>query len=163
MNDKVDDTSTSGQSRQVLLDAFQWIISDIERESSSGTVVQVLGPVVDVEFRGELPSIGNLMRVENRASGLPLETVELLGDGVMRAIALDTTDGLKRNAEYLEPMVEWRDTRDDDRALLCDPQTSGGLLAAVPRDRVANYLSKVEGATEIGEVLERENIAIVVD
>jgi selenophosphate synthase len=47
--------------------------------------------------------------------------------------------------------------------LLCDPQTSGGLLVAVPSERVANYLSKVEGATEIGEVLERENIAIVVD
>ena len=47
-------------SRQVLLDAFEWMISDIERESSSGIVVQVLGPIVDVEFRGELPAIGNL-------------------------------------------------------------------------------------------------------
>ena len=72
-----------------------------------------------------------------------------------------TTDGLKRNAEYLKDFVEWRGTAADD--LLCDPQTSGGLLVAVPSERVANYLSKVEGATEIGEVLERENIAIVVD
>ena len=103
MNDKADDTQKSeAPSQQVLLDAFQWIISDIERESSSGTIVQVLGPVVDVEFRGELPSIGNLMRVGDRTTGLPLETVELLGDGVMRAIALDTTDGLKRGAQVFD-------------------------------------------------------------
>ncbi len=74
-----------------------------------------------------------------------------------------TTDGLKRNQEYLKDLVEWRGTSDDDRALLCDPQTSGGLLVAVPPSRVAGYLSKIEGAVEIGEVLERENIAIVVD
>ena len=89
-------------SRQVLLDAFEWIIADIERESSSGVVVQVLGPVVDVEFRGELPSIGNLMRVGDRTKGLPLESVELLGEGVMRTIALDSTDGLKRGAQVFD-------------------------------------------------------------
>lgn len=74
-----------------------------------------------------------------------------------------TTDGLKRNQEYLKDFIEWRSTAADDRALLCDPQTSGGLLVAVPPSRAAGYLSKIEGAVEIGEVLERENIAIVVD
>jgi selenophosphate synthase len=47
--------------------------------------------------------------------------------------------------------------------VLCDPQTSGGLLVAVPRERASHYLSRVNGAFEIGEVTERENIAIVVD
>jgi selenide, water dikinase len=74
-----------------------------------------------------------------------------------------TTDGLRRNVEYLADLVSWLGISDDDRALLCDPQTSGGLLVAVPSDRVANYLSRVEGAVEIGEVLERGTIAIVVD
>ena len=74
-----------------------------------------------------------------------------------------TTDGMKRNQEYVESLADWRDTTDEDRALLCDPQTSGGLLVAVPPSRAAGYLSKIEGAVEIGEVLERENIAIVVD
>jgi len=74
-----------------------------------------------------------------------------------------TTDGLKRNQEYVKDFVEWRSTSADDRALLCDPQTSGGLLVAVSPSRAAVYLSKIEGAVDIGEVLERENIAIVVD
>jgi selenide,water dikinase len=85
-------------------------------------------------------------------------------DGAREALRQGaTTDGLKRNAEYLADLVEWRSVSDEDRALLCDPQTSGGLLVAVPAERTANYLSRVEGAVEIGEVLTRETIAIVVD
>src|SRR6266550_6397036 len=84
-------------------------------------------------------------------------------DGAREALRQGaTTDGLKRNAEYLESLVDWRSVSDEDRALLCDPQTSGGLLVAVPAERTANYLSRVEGAVEIGEVRERETIGIVV-
>jgi len=49
------------------------------------------------------------------------------------------------------------------RELLCDPQTSGGLLVAVSASRAADYLSRVPGAVEIGEVVNREAIAIAVD
>ena len=82
--------------------ALEWMLADIERETCSGTVVQIMGPVVDVEFRGELPSIGNLMRVEHRTQGLPLETVQLLGEGIMRCIALDTTDALTRGSRVFD-------------------------------------------------------------
>ena len=102
-----------------------------------------------------------------RASGVTLvihaASVPIL-QGAREALAAGaTTDGLKRNAEYLTELVSWRGTSDEDRALLCDPQTSGGLLVAVPPGRVANYVSRVEGAKEIGEVVERGAIAIVVD
>jgi len=73
------------------------------------------------------------------------------------------SDGLKRNAAYVESMVEWRKVSAFGRDILLDPQTSGGLLVAVPAERMSDYLSRMEGAAEIGEVLERENIAIVVD
>lgn len=73
-----------------------------------------------------------------------------------------SSDGIRRNSEYLEPLVDWKATPDVLRALLTDPQTSGGLLVAVPRERVSQYLSRVEGSTEIGEVIERDRFAIVV-
>jgi selenide,water dikinase len=63
------------------------------------------------------------------------------------------TGGGDRNAEYVEPLVEWGATRDDERALLVDPQTSGGLLVAVPAGAAADYLSRVPGAVVVGEVL----------
>lgn len=70
--------------------------------------------------------------------------------------------GVERNARYLQPDVDWGDATEHDRNLLVDPQTSGGLLVAVPSDRLDDYLSRVPGATLIGEAVARESSAIVV-
>jgi selenide,water dikinase len=73
------------------------------------------------------------------------------------------TDGGKRNAEYLRELVLWKKGSDEDRAIVHDPQTSGGLLVCVNRDRVADYLSRVAGAALIGEVIDRGDVAIEVE
>jgi F-type H+-transporting ATPase subunit beta len=62
---------------------------------SQGTIVQVIGAVVDVEFpRGAVPKIYDALHVAN--SPIVLEVQQQLGDGVIRAIALGSTDGMKR-------------------------------------------------------------------
>ena len=64
---------------------------------SSGKIVQIIGAVVDVEFpRDNLPKIYDALIVEE--SGLTLEVQQQLGDGVVRAIAMGVTDGLKRDS-----------------------------------------------------------------
>jgi selenide, water dikinase len=72
------------------------------------------------------------------------------------------TGGADRNSAFVEGRVEW--TRDDawTRALFADPQTSGGLLVAVPAEGVAGYLSRVPGSVEIGAVSPRGAREIVV-
>jgi F-type H+-transporting ATPase subunit beta len=63
---------------------------------SSGKIVQIIGAVVDVEFpRENLPKVYDALNVEE--VGLTLEVQQQLGDGVVRAIAMGTTDGLKRD------------------------------------------------------------------
>ena len=57
--------------------------------------------------------------------------------------------------------MTWGDASPFERALLVDPQTSGGLLVAVPAARVADYLSAVPGSVAIGEVLARSATGIV--
>ena len=53
--------------------------------------------------------------------------------GAREALAAGAlTGGAARNDRYLEPLVDWGRTTQDERALLVDPQTSGGLLVAVP-------------------------------
>ncbi|HEY4131114.1 MAG TPA: selenide, water dikinase SelD [Gemmatimonadaceae bacterium] len=71
------------------------------------------------------------------------------------------TGGAERNAIYLDSRVDWGSTSDERRALLMDPQTSGGLLVAVPADRVGEYLSLVPEGVEIGEVVARESYGLV--
>ena len=68
-----------------------------------GRIVQVMGPVVDVEFPpGELPEIYTALRVTNpgvddREDNLVLEVAQHLGENTVRTIAMDTTDGLMRS------------------------------------------------------------------
>ena len=67
---------------------------------SGGEVVQIIGAVVDVEFpRGEIPKVYDALRLEEQ--DLTLEVQQQLGDGVVRAIAMGSTDGLKRGVQVL--------------------------------------------------------------
>ena len=63
---------------------------------SQGKIVQIIGAVVDVEFsRSEVPRVYDALKVEG--TEITLEVQQQLGDGIVRAIALGSTDGLKRN------------------------------------------------------------------
>jgi F-type H+-transporting ATPase subunit beta len=65
---------------------------------SQGKVVQIIGAVVDVEFaRESVPKVYDALSVEGTAQPITLEVQQQLGDGVVRCIALGSTDGLKRN------------------------------------------------------------------
>src|SRR5271170_2934474 len=72
---------------------------------TSGQIVQVLGNVVDIQFSNSaIPSILNALRVSNPALGdkagnLVLEVAQHLGESTVRAIAMDSTDGLVRGME----------------------------------------------------------------
>jgi len=62
---------------------------------STGTIVQVIGAVVDVEFpRDTIPKVYDALHLDDR--GLTLEVQQQLGDGVVRAIAMGSSEGLKR-------------------------------------------------------------------
>ncbi|MEI8041902.1 MAG: F0F1 ATP synthase subunit beta [Verrucomicrobiota bacterium] len=74
---------------------------------NKGKTVQVIGPVVDVEFPGELPAIYNALTVDYDLpllgkTRLTLEVQQHLGDNWVRAVAMSTTDGLKRGMEVLD-------------------------------------------------------------
>jgi len=70
---------------------------------NTGTIVQVVGPVVDVEFQGALPAIHNALSIEctvqNRPMKVTLEVQQHLGDRRVRTVAMSGTEGLKRGYE----------------------------------------------------------------
>jgi F-type H+/Na+-transporting ATPase subunit beta len=98
-------------------------------EQATGNINQVLGNVVDVEFRqGSLPPILNALRVSNPAVSdeqwnLVLEVAQHLGENTVRCIAMDTTDGLVRGMQV----------RDTGKAIAIPvgPQTLGRLMNVI--------------------------------
>jgi F-type H+/Na+-transporting ATPase subunit beta len=70
--------------------------------SKSGRITQVIGAVVDVQFDEHLPQILNAIETSNQGSRLVLEVAQHLGESTVRAIAMDTTEGLVRGQEVTD-------------------------------------------------------------
>jgi F-type H+-transporting ATPase subunit beta len=69
---------------------------------TAGTIVQCIGPVIDVEFtRDSIPHVFHALRLESESAGLTLEVQQQLGDGVVRTIALGSSDGLRRGMKVI--------------------------------------------------------------
>ncbi|MDF1810635.1 MAG: F0F1 ATP synthase subunit beta [Verrucomicrobiales bacterium] len=76
--------------------------------SNEGTIVQVIGPVIDADFSasGKIPEIYNALEVSYDINGvatkLTLEVQQHLGDGWVRAVAMSSTEGLKRQMKIVD-------------------------------------------------------------
>ncbi|MCU6786820.1 F0F1 ATP synthase subunit beta [Aedoeadaptatus acetigenes] len=65
-----------------------------------GTICQVIGPVVDIQFEQDhLPDLLNAIKIQNDEEVLTVEVAQHIGDDVVRCIALGATDGLKRGMD----------------------------------------------------------------
>ena len=68
-----------------------------------GTVIQVIGPVLDIRFpEGSLPELLNAIEVPNGEATIVAEVAQHLGDNVVRAVAMSSTDGLQRGVPATE-------------------------------------------------------------
>jgi F-type H+-transporting ATPase subunit beta len=64
--------------------------------NKTGKITQIIGAVIDVSFEGDLPEIYTALEVSNDGNKLVLEVAQHLGEGTVRTIAMDSTEGLKR-------------------------------------------------------------------
>ena len=73
------------------------------QEKHVGTVVQVIGPVLDIRFEdGELPALLNAIEIELGEHKLTVEVAQHIGDNLVRCIAMSSTDGLVRGAKAVD-------------------------------------------------------------
>ena len=116
----------------------------------------------DITGFGLLGHLSHIARASKVTLRVDLDSIPVFA-GVREAVrAGSTTDGAKRNAEYLKDLVRWTKGNEEDRAILFDPQTSGGLVVCVDEREAAKYLSRIAGSVVIGEVIERGEVAIEV-
>ena len=75
-------------------------------EQKFGKVVQIIGPVIDVEFDGHLPAIYNALHVKSSESGVDIdiiaEVAQHLGENRVRAVAMKPTDGMQRGVAAVD-------------------------------------------------------------
>jgi selenide,water dikinase len=95
------------------------------------------------------------LQLDARAVPLLPAVLDSLDDGAR-------TGGADRNGRFVASSISWNDATDRQRAVLLDPQTSGGLLVAVAADRAAEYQVRVPGAVVVGRVLHRGAHPLVV-
>jgi F-type H+-transporting ATPase subunit beta len=112
-----------------------------------GRIKQVIGPVVDVEFEGgRLPEIKNAIRVtnksiDNREWNLVLEVAQHLGEGAVRCIAMDSTEGLTRGQQAKD--------------------TGNQIMVPVGRETLGRILNVVgEPVDEMGDVKAKKHYPI---
>src|SRR5262245_37724520 len=100
--------TANARRRIILTSAAAWR-NKLEQELHSmnkGKIVQVIGPVVDVEFPDKLPAIFNALTVEFDVLGQrtkqTLEVEQHLGENWIRSVAMGSSEGLKRGLEVVD-------------------------------------------------------------
>lgn len=134
---------------------------------NQGKVLQVMGPVVDVAFEDALPEINYALKVQNLDDSkrvvdidLTLEVSLHLGDNVVRTIAMDSTDGLKRGMTVVDTgaaisVPVGKETLGRIFNVLGDPiDNADGLSKSIKRMPIHRPAPKLEDLTSETEILE---------
>jgi len=146
------------EAQRPMLDAMK----ELNGRASRAALAVGARCATDITGFGLLGHMSHIARASRVTLRVELDVIPVF-TGVHEAVrAGSTTDGAKRNAEYLNDFVHWAKGSDEDHAILWDPQTSGGLLVCVSRPKARDYLSRVAGSVVIGEVVQRGEVAIEV-
>ena len=158
--------ATAGKRGQLSADAERVMLEAMKTlNGAASRAALAVGSrcATDITGFGLLGHMSHVARASNVTLRLDLDSIPVLPAVRESVKAGFVTDGAKRNAEYLRELVRWQKGSEEDRAILYDPQTSGGLLVCISRSRTPEYLSRVAGSAVVGEVTERGEVAIEVN
>ena len=131
--------TTAGKREQVsadVLDNAVAVMSTLNKAASEAMVEVGVHACVDVTGFGLIGHLLGMLKASNVSAEVSFSDVPLL-DGAERLAADGVVPGgTQRNRKAAEASVEWAsELREHEKLLLCDAQTSGGLLMAIPEDR----------------------------
>ena len=140
-----------------VLDAAVESMLRLNRDAAEAMVSSGANAATDVTGFGIVGHLMTMMRASGTTgrlvrSAIPTlpGVIELLSDGI-------APGGTHRNLESCADFVSWGDKiQETDKLLMCDPQTSGGLLISIPSDSVDSLLNDLSGrgvsASVVGDV-----------
>ena len=162
--------TTAGKNDRVAPEVLRGAVESMATlNRAASEAVQEVGvhACTDVTGFGLIGHLHAMMKASETTARLSLSAVplllgvrELVGEGI-------TPGGTRRNLESLDHEVNWHpDLSDEDKLLLCDAQTSGGLLVSVAGDRVDQLVRELQArntlAAVVGSVAERGGTPIEV-
>jgi F-type H+-transporting ATPase subunit beta len=72
-------------------------------EKNVGKIIQIIGAVLDIKFDGDnMPALNNAIEIDNNGKRIVAEVAQHLGDGVVKCIAMSSTDGLRRGMDAVD-------------------------------------------------------------
>lgn len=154
--------TTAGKREQAsadVLDNAVAVMSTLNKAASEAMVEVGVHACVDVTGFGLIGHLLGMLKASNASAEVSFSSVPLL-DGAERLAADGVVPGgTQRNRNAAEDSVEWAtELREHEKLLLCDAQTSGGLLMAVPEDRKDVLLLELErrgvSAAVVGRITE---------
>lgn len=153
--------ATAGKRQQVgavVLDNAISVMSTLNRAASEAMLDVGVHACVDVTGFGLIGHLLGMLRASDASAEISFASVPLL-DGSARLVDAGIfPSGTERNLQAADESVEWSTAlRENDKLLLCDAQTSGGLLMAVPESRAGELLAALErrgvtGAAVVGGI-----------
>lgn len=127
----------------------------LNRDASVAAVAVGARCATDVTGFGLLGHAAHVARASGVTVRIRAAQLPVLPGALEASKAGATPGGADRNEAFVRDLVEWGNPEPFLRALVLDPQTSGGLLVSLPRAQVGDYLSRVSQAVVVGDVLPR--------
>lgn len=137
------------------LDALCSSMRTLNRDASRAALARDVRCATDVTGFGLLGHASHVARASGVSLRISGSSLPELPDARALWRSGTRTGGAERNEQFVRPLADWTHADAADVALALDPQTSGGLLLAVPPVAADDYLSDVPQAVVIGSVIPR--------
>ena len=152
---------TTGIDRQMVdqatLERVTSVMSELNRAAADAMVKVGVNACTDITGFGLLGHLREMAAASGVGAEVVLEKVPVLPEAWELVEKGIVPEGTQNNHRYLEDYVNWQDLRREEQLVLCDAQTSGGLLIAVPQERKSSLLETLVTsgvvAAEIGRIV----------
>ncbi len=146
-----------GKTSQATIDEVIQVMATLNRAAAGAMIATGVSAATDITGFGLLGHLHEMTRAAGVLAHIRLGEVPILEEAWTLARKRTIPGGTQRNRESLAEVVTWDGVSDDAQVLLCDAQTSGGLLIAVQQDRVDLLLAALRAggvpvAAVIGEL-----------
>lgn len=146
-----------GRTSQATLDEAIRIMATLNKGAAEAMLAVGVSAATDITGFGLLGHLYEMTRAAAVGARVRLGEVPILEEAWTLARLRTIPGGTQRNRASLEDVVSWDGVNEEARVLLCDAQTSGGLLIALPEDRVDALLralraAKTPAAAVVGKI-----------